>query len=134
MDKLHPKQQKFVDAYDGNAHQAALAAGYSPKTAQVQASRLLTNVKVIAAIKAREEKPRSRRIATREDRQAFWTNVMNGNEKDIAFKEGEKIEIDVQMKDRLKAAELLGRSEADFTDNTNISGRPTVIIKDLSGE
>lgn len=130
MGKLHPKQQKFVDAYDGNAHQAALAAGYSPKTAQVQASRLLTNVKVIAAIKAREEKPRARRIATREDRQAFWTNVMNGNERDIAAKDGEKIEIDVQMKDRLKAAELLGRSEADFTDKIQADMNVKVVRKE----
>lgn len=45
---LTPKQQRFVDEYliDLNATQAAIRAGYSKKTADQQASRLLTNVKV----------------------------------------------------------------------------------------
>ncbi|MFP6783691.1 terminase small subunit [Pseudomonas sp. FW306-2-2C-D06B] len=45
---LTAKQQRFVDEYliDLNATQAAIRAGYSPKTADQQASRLLTNVKV----------------------------------------------------------------------------------------
>lgn len=51
---LRPQQQRFVDEYliDLNARQAAIRAGYSEKTAQVQSSRLLTNVKVQAAIQA----------------------------------------------------------------------------------
>jgi phage terminase small subunit len=55
---LTPKQQSFVDQYliDLNATQAAIRAGYSEKTATVQASRLLTNVKVQAALaKGRQE-------------------------------------------------------------------------------
>ena len=45
---LTPKQQRFVDEYliDLNATQAAIRAGYSPKTAQEQSSRLLSNVMV----------------------------------------------------------------------------------------
>jgi phage terminase small subunit len=45
---LTAKQQRFVDEYliDLNATQAAIRAGYSKKTADQQASRLLTNVKV----------------------------------------------------------------------------------------
>ena len=131
---LRGKQQAFVDCYNGNATEAAIAAGYSAKTARVKGCQLLTKINIQYANKSREDKPRALRIATREERQAFWTNVMNGNVKDIAFEKGTKIDIDVKMTDRLKAAELLGRSEADFTDNTNISGRPTVIIKDLTGE
>jgi phage terminase small subunit len=43
-----PKQQRFVEEYviDSNGKQAAIRAGYSPKTAEVQASRLLSNAKV----------------------------------------------------------------------------------------
>ena len=47
--RISPKQQAFVDYYlanGNNATQAALAAGYSPKTAQQQGSRLLLNVVV----------------------------------------------------------------------------------------
>lgn len=45
---LTAKQQRFVDEYlkDLNATQAAIRAGYSKNTADQQASRLLTNVKV----------------------------------------------------------------------------------------
>jgi phage terminase small subunit len=50
--KLTAKQARFVeeDLCDLNATQAAVRAGYSQKTAAVQGSRLLTNVKVAAAI------------------------------------------------------------------------------------
>ena len=50
--KLRAKQARFVGEYlcDLNATQAAVRAGYSQKTAAVQGSRLLTNVKVAAAI------------------------------------------------------------------------------------
>lgn len=46
--KLNPKQIAFCEEYiiDLNATQAAIRAGYSAKTAQAQASRLLTNVMV----------------------------------------------------------------------------------------
>lgn len=49
---LTPKQQRFVTEYliDLNGKQAAIRAGYSPKTAEVQACRLLSNVKVSAAV------------------------------------------------------------------------------------
>ena len=52
MAKLTEKQQRFVDEYliDLNATQAAIRAGYSAKTADVQGSRMLANVKVQQAI------------------------------------------------------------------------------------
>lgn len=56
---LTAKQQLFVKEYlvDLNAKQAAIRAGYSEKTAEQQASRLLSNVKVRDEI----EKERSKR-------------------------------------------------------------------------
>ncbi len=50
--KLTLKQERFVGEYlvDLNAKQAAIRAGYSPKSAHVEGSRLLTNAKVGAAI------------------------------------------------------------------------------------
>lgn len=50
--KLDPKRARFVDEYlvDLNATQAAIRAGYSPKTATVQGSRLLTYANVAEAI------------------------------------------------------------------------------------
>ena len=49
---MTPKQARFVAEYliDLNATQAAIRAGYSAKTAQVQGSRLLSNAMVAAAV------------------------------------------------------------------------------------
>jgi len=67
-DRLTNKQQRFVEEYivDLNATQAAIRAGYAPHTAPEQASRLLTNVKVGAAIEAARGK-QAERTAIRAD-------------------------------------------------------------------
>lgn len=54
--ELTPKQARFVDEFmiDLNATQAAIRAGYSELTADVQGPRLLGNVGVAAAIAARQ--------------------------------------------------------------------------------
>lgn len=65
---LTPKQRCFVEEYlvDLNATQAAIRAGYSEKTAQEQASRLLSNVMVSEAVKSAQEE-RSRRTEITQD-------------------------------------------------------------------
>jgi len=54
---LTDKQKRFVEAYllDPNGKKAAIAAGYSAKTAEVAASRLLRHVEVAAEINRRRE-------------------------------------------------------------------------------
>jgi phage terminase small subunit len=49
---LTPKQERFIAEYliDLNATQAAIRAGYSPKTAGQQGDRLLKNVQIASAI------------------------------------------------------------------------------------
>lgn len=49
---LTARQARFVEEYllDLNAKQAAIRAGYSARTAEQQASRLLSNVKVATAV------------------------------------------------------------------------------------
>jgi phage terminase small subunit len=51
---LNAKQQRFVDEYliDLNATQAAIRAGYSPRTAKQQGARLLTDDDIAAAVAA----------------------------------------------------------------------------------
>ena len=105
---LTAKQQAFVEAYDGNATQAALKAGYSKKTAYSIGVENLKKPQIAAAIAERNAPASSARIATREERQAFWTGVM----RDPA----------VEMKDRLRASELLGKSECDFAERVEVSG------------
>jgi phage terminase small subunit len=67
--RLTGKQANFVVEYllDLNGTQAAIRAGYSAKTAEVQGSRLLSNVKVAEAIKQAQE-ARSARTTVTADR------------------------------------------------------------------
>ncbi|MBQ8091375.1 MAG: terminase small subunit [Pyramidobacter sp.] len=114
-DKLTEKQQRFVDAYDGNATQAAIAAGYSKKTARMMGRENLTKPYILAEIRNRETKRRTPMIASREERQAFWTEIMRDRHE--------------KTQDRLKASELLGKSEADFIDRqelTGVNGAPLI--------
>jgi hypothetical protein len=55
---LTPKQQRFVQEYlqDHNGTQAAIRAGYSDKTAKQQGSRLLTEPRIQAAVRAGQRK------------------------------------------------------------------------------
>lgn len=125
-DELTVMQQRFVDYYDGNALQAAEKAGYSkPKQS---GSLLLTNVDIVAGLKTREKRRRTHNIWSREDRQRFWTRVASGQECQTVVtgkdKEGNATteSIPATMNERLKASELLGRSEADFTDKLGLGG------------
>ena len=63
MKNLKPQQERFVVEYlktPENATDAAIRAGYSPKTATAQASRLLTNVNVKKAIDEAQNETRER--------------------------------------------------------------------------
>jgi phage terminase small subunit len=66
---LTPKQQRFTEEYllDLNATQAAIRAGYSPRTANEQAARLLANVSVSEVIRQAME-ARSKRTQITADR------------------------------------------------------------------
>lgn len=68
MAKMTARQQLFCEEYltDLNATQAAIRAGYSEKTAEQAASRLLTNVKVQEYIQERK-KDRIKRIEITQD-------------------------------------------------------------------
>lgn len=68
-ESLTPRQEKFTREYliDLNGKQAAIRAGYSPKSAESQASRMLRNDKVRAAVDAGVLKQ-----AERADMSADW--------------------------------------------------------------
>ncbi len=99
---LTRKQMAFVAAFHGNAAEAARAAGYSAKTAKAIGSELLTKPDIADAIREREQERTDSMIATREERQQFWTAILRDPE--------------TELRDRLRASELLGRSEGDFLE------------------
>ena len=117
-DKLTVKQLRFVESYDGNATAAAIAAGYSAKTACFIGNENLRKPNIIKAIKAREAKKVKPHIASREDRQKFWTETMR--------------DMTADLKNRLRASELLGKSEADFIERieANINISPKAVLSE----
>ncbi len=113
---LTGKQTAFVEAYTDfgnntylNATQSAITAGYSARTANKMVARLLVNVGINRAIGLVMDKRKQTGIANRAQRQQFWTDVLDAKANN--------------MSDRLRASELLGRSEADFTDNINTTDK-----------
>lgn len=120
--KLTTKQNKFIEIYDGNGTRAARLAGYkgNDNVLGVTANELLRNPKIAQAIKARETKVIKPLIANREQRQEFWTEVMKDQELDMGL--------------RLKASELLGKSEADFLlkhEHSGPDGKP-IEVRDVT--
>ena len=69
LHELSPQQAAFVQVWliDGNGKQAAIRAGYSPRTAEAQASRLLRSVKVRTAIKHLRQETEQRLELTKDD-------------------------------------------------------------------
>lgn len=107
---LTTREAAWVEAYTGNGVEACRIAGYrgNDNVLAVQASKLLRKPNVAAALAKRQAQRSAARIATRVERQEFWTDVL----KDSV----------VDMHNRLKASELLGRSEADFVEKHQVTG------------
>lgn len=118
---LTPKQQAFINEYmiDCNGTQAAIRAGYSPKTANEQASRLLANVNISRAVEIEQLKRSGKAGITAE-------YVLNGI-KAIADKKF------IKESDTLKAFELLGKHLKLFTEKIEEKSDQTITIK-LEGE
>ena len=111
---LTPKQSAFIDAYTGNATEAARMAGYSQATAYSQGQRLLKNPDVAAAIRAREAERTSETIANREARLKFWTSVMYDETQ--------------STRDRLRASELLAKAEGDFLERVEVESQKSLDV------
>ena len=137
--KLTEKQKKFCDEYlvDMNATQAAIRAGYSERTAKAQGSRLLTNVDVKAYLEMMIEEVHTEKIADAEEVMKYLTSVLRGEEcEEVVVVEGRgdgmsiatTVTKDVSAKDRLKAAELLGKRYSLFNEKVDIHGAIPVVI------
>lgn len=132
---MTPKQQKFCDEYliSGNATDAAIKAGYSPKTAYSIGNENLKKLEIRAYIDEQLERLHDAKTADAREVLEYLTAVMRGEHKEQTLQlVGEGVQrisdIDVQAKDRIKAAELLGKRYSLFTDKTEISGSVPVTI------
>lgn len=108
------KQKRFADEYliDCNATRAYKVAYPHTKNDNVAKSagnRLLTFVDIKTYIDERLKAISNDKIATADEVMKYLTSVMRGEEKDEKVIESELYKIQVQTKERLKAAELLGK-------------------------
>ena len=107
MDKLTEKQKRFIDYYveTGNATEAARRTGY--KQPQVQGSQNLEKLRDF--IDERLKPDEDKRIADANEVLQYLTAVMRGEVKDT-------FDFDTSVRDRNKAAELLGKRHRLFVD------------------
>lgn len=151
--RLTDRQVQFVNEYmiDLNATQAAIRAGYSPRSAGTDGPRLLENAGVRARIDAAIAE-RSRRTGVNADRVvrelariAFasapdFINMNNAALLDSAAaddratissirvkrtttEEGESIEREIRLADKIKALDLLGKHLGMFSQSVLVSGK-----------
>lgn len=123
MAKLTAKQQRFCDEYliDLNATQAAIRAGYSNKYANTNASKLLQITTIKDYIAKRMAEKESELIADQDEVLKYLTSVMRGKSIANVLARDEVgadrvIEKPPDEKERLKAAELLGKRYGLYTD------------------
>lgn len=95
---MNQRQRAFCEAYllSGNATEAAIKAGYSPKSARSIGQRLLTFADIREYLAQRNTQIIAENTATLEEIYSFWTVTM----RDQASKPA----------DRLKASELLSKA------------------------
>lgn len=103
------KQRIFIAEYakDFNATKAAIRSGYSAKTAYSIGQELLKKPEIQNAM----QEITNEKIMSREQLMQFWSTVITDDE--------------ISMKDRLKASELLGKSQAVFVERVEAKAEVT---------
>ena len=118
---LNPRQQRFVDQYiiDLNGTQAAIRAGYSPRTANEQASRLLAHANVRAAVDAR-----TKVLADAADGSAMW--IVEQAVRVV------RLALDSETPDlraAVPALALLARRHSDFSEKHDVQALIGMVVE-----
>ena len=139
MKKLTIKQKKFADEYikTGNAYQSAINAGYSENYAKNATKFLLENNGQISSyIDERMKKLEEEAIADQSEILKYLTRIIRDEEREevlvnVGNFEQERQEIKISAKDKIKAAELLGKRYGSWTDKVDMTLEvPTIISGD----
>ena len=136
--RLTERQRRFCEEYliDGNASQAAIRAGYSKRSATVVSTTLMKNPQVQAYLKKLLDELHSAKVADAQEVLEYLTSIMRGEQREQTLQlVGDGMQditsIDVAAKDRLKAAELLGKRYGIFKENVGVTMDAVVIVDDL---
>ncbi len=135
------KEKAFIEAYVNDIKQnrtaAAIAAGYSEKSAKQTAYRLMQKPEIREAIDEILEERHKQNTAKADEVIEFLTSVMRGEEVDnipllTVLGSQELTEGKPSARDRVRAAEMLGKYYALFTDRTQLDSKGVVqIINDI---
>lgn len=135
---MNARQKKFCDEYliDCNATQAAIRAGYSPKTAYSIGEENLKKPELKAYIDEQLELLHSKRTADAQEVLEYLTSVMRGEHTEQTLQlAGDGVQtitdIDVSAKERLKAAELIGKRYGMFKDNINLGESKVILVDEV---
>lgn len=138
---LNDMQRRFVDEYliDLNATQAAKRAGYKETSAYSQGQRLLKHDEIKSLIREKMAEREEDTIASADEVMRYLTSVIRGKSRSHVLAKDELgaeriIEKPPDEKERLKAAELMGKRHQLFTDKVKVDGNmPVMIVDDLDG-
>ena len=131
MAKLTNKQKRFCEEYliDLNATQAAIRAGYSKKNANNIASENLAKPNIQEYLKERMDSKQNDLIASQDEVLQYLTRVIRDKtDSDQVVMEGigdgvsmaRTIRVKPSERDKLKAAELLGKRYGAFVERTEV--------------
>lgn len=128
------KQQRFCDEYliTLKAREAALRAGYAPKSASHIASELLhNNSETMEYIQRGLDRLRDDLVASQEEVIRYLTSVVRGEiTEQLTTTRGDVVETIPRVADRTKAAELLGKRYALWTEKSQIDVQASVVVVD----
>ena len=141
---MTPKEQKFADEWlidcnGARAYKAAYPNIKNDNSARTLASKLLAKASVREYLDAKLAEISSQKIANAEEVMEYLTSVLRGESSaEIVVVEGvgdgcseaRTMQKRPDEKERLKAAELLGKRYGLYTENVNVSGVSTVIIEE----
>lgn len=135
--ELNEKQKAFCDYYlkSLNATDSySRVYGTKGRVSESNGSRLLSHAKVRSYIDRRLQQMEDKRIADAQEVLQYLTSVVRDEiteQRAIVSKEGSAIvELKAAVSDRNKAAELLGKRYALFTEKKEVSGNVGVQIVD----
>jgi len=141
MKSLTLKQKQFADEYirTGNAYQSAINVGYSEKYAKARSHKMLENVGINQYIDDNLEIIQKESIAEADEIMRYLTRVLRAEEKEeILVYVGDGMQeiqtIQPSTKDRIKAAELLGKRYRLWTDKQEVEITTPIFIDDVPEE
>lgn len=141
MSKLTIKQKRFADEYiiSGNATEAAIRAGYAERSAQQIGAENLLKPVIKNYIDFKMEILEDKKIAKQEEILEFLSSTVRGEQKEEILRlDGNgtqvKTKIEVSMKDRIKAAELLGKRYGSWIERVDINQNLTINVGEWEDE